>query len=196
MALQEFLDGNGDPVEGCKLTLSLTDFICATEAAELDFEDVRLEILSEKLHELFKHAFQKQIMTETREEIKEVRKRVDDTSNKMLSIEKMIQERSTTGVRGRAVKRKKESAEVKNTITEAEAEIGKIRRTVESMEKKMDKIGNRIVVTKVVEKGRVEIASRVAELIKRLGNVRAEEERRVEATRKSIRSRVHSAWRL
>ncbi|KAF2967606.1 hypothetical protein GQX73_g6016 [Xylaria multiplex] len=42
---QEFIDKNGQPVDDCELLVSLTDFICAQRADEIeDFQDVSLKI--------------------------------------------------------------------------------------------------------------------------------------------------------
>ncbi|KAI0398990.1 hypothetical protein F4802DRAFT_82687 [Xylaria palmicola] len=174
---QEFLDGNGEAVNGCKLTLSLRDFICARKAAKLrEFEDVPLEIPSTKLYELFKQAFVDQIMDEATDEIEEVRERVDAVSDKILGIEKIMQERWAKDGQTRTVTGKEELIYLRNTMSEAEDEIGKIRSAMEGIEMKMDRAGSRVEEMDEVAENRAKVTDRVAGLETRLANARVQEE--------------------
>ncbi|KAI1420241.1 hypothetical protein F5Y12DRAFT_788405 [Xylaria sp. FL1777] len=169
---KEFLDGNGRPVDHCKLLLSLKDFICVEQASEFgDFEDISLEIPSTTLYDFYKSSFRRHIMSEAKEKIEEVKKNAIDTLVKLSSIERiMLEQRAAGNIRGRTAIRKEE---VTDTMLEVEKEIVDMKAKMEDVNEKMSKVDNRM---ERVEKQRVEVENRVAELEARLANARAKEE--------------------
>ncbi|KAI0975452.1 hypothetical protein F4678DRAFT_457735 [Xylaria arbuscula] len=191
---KEFLDENGRPVDHCELLVSLKDFICVEQACEFeDFEDVSLEIPSTTLYDFYKFSFRRHIMTEAKEEIEEVKKKVNDALGKLSSIERIMLEQRTGNNRRRTAMRNKKLSDARTIMLEVENEIGEMKTKMEDVNEKMGKVDDRM---ERVEKQRVEVENRVAELETKLANARAEEERIVEISGKSKVLRVRSALGL
>ncbi|KAI0101526.1 hypothetical protein GGR51DRAFT_563427 [Nemania sp. FL0031] len=193
---KEFLDRNGDVIEDCKLPLTLKDFICAGETAQIgDFEDVPFDITSAMLYDAYQYAFKKHISEEARKGIKSVQKKVTNALEKIVKVERIVQERRTGNVRRRIATRRKETADSKAMISEVEAEIADMKKIMQDVEEKMGKVLNRKRVMREVEGRKVVVDNQLAELETKLAEVRAEEERLIEPDGGSKRSRLRSAFR-
>ncbi|RWA04455.1 hypothetical protein EKO27_g10647 [Xylaria grammica] len=183
----EFIDGNGQAVDECVLSLSLRDFICSEEATEFgDFEDVPLNITSKTLYEFYVQAFKAQIADEATEKIEEVQQKANSASEKILAIDNFIRERGTRGVSNRILMERKQLADVRANMAGLKDESTKIASLIEDIEATMDKVGDRVGVMRKVEKDRVAAARKVAEVETELARLTAEEGNWVE---RSIRSR-------
>ncbi|GAP83887.2 hypothetical protein SAMD00023353_0503060 [Rosellinia necatrix] len=186
---KEFLNRDGEPINGYDLLLSLKDFICAEQAGEFgDFEDIPLKITSTELHNFGQMAFRGHMVSKATDGIKKVTKQVNDALGDILRIEETIREQRTEDPRGRTVMGGKELADVRAMILEVENKIGEMKSTMTSMKEKMDKVTGRI---SRLEEKRIEAENGVAELETKLANVKVEEEKIVER-----KSRVRSALGL
>ncbi|GAW18665.1 hypothetical protein ANO14919_081460 [Xylariales sp. No.14919] len=184
----EFIDGNGQAVDECMLSLSLRDFICSEEATEFgDFEDVALKITSKTLYEFYVQAFKAQIADEATEKIEEVQKKANCASERILAIDNFIRERGTRGVSNRILMERKQLADIRAKMAGLKDESAKIASLIGNIEAMMDMVGDRVGVMRKVEKDRVAAARKVAEVETELARLTAEEGNWAE--RSIIRSR-------
>ncbi|KAI1170114.1 hypothetical protein F4777DRAFT_592191 [Nemania sp. FL0916] len=178
---KEFISDKGEPISGCKFSLSLTDFLCAETARDLgDFEDnIPLEIPAAKLHEFNQDAFQDHIIEKAMQGTGDVKKETKNSSEEILTAETIIQEQTTENARGRKVMDQENLASVRDILSK--------------VKKYMDMVAEEL---KMVEKRRFEAETGVAELESKLAAARAGEGDIVEADKGSRRSRVRSALKF
>ncbi|KAI1278526.1 hypothetical protein F5Y07DRAFT_360277 [Xylaria sp. FL0933] len=190
----EFIDGNGQAVPECELSLSLSDFISPKMASRYgDFEDVPLHISSTDLHCFYKLALLRHVADEADDEMNDIEKRVTAVSEKILSVERTIQGRVKIDTSGSKVMETKPLADIRALLVTLEDEFEKMQSMMEGVKEIMGKVDQKEEMMEGVEKARVELASKVAELGTRLANARAEEGSIT--VERSTRSRVRSAFR-
>ncbi|KAI0803395.1 hypothetical protein GGR55DRAFT_399288 [Xylaria sp. FL0064] len=190
----EFIDGDGQVVPECELSVSLGDFISSEMASEYgDFEDVPLHISSATLHGFYKIALSRQVSTEANKEMKNIQRKVTEASEKMLAAERTIQGQVKIDASGSKVMEKKQLADIRALLVKLEDEFEKMQNLMEGVKEIMGKVDQKERMMKKVEEARVKVANEVAELGTRLANARAEEESIT--VKRSTRSRVGSAFR-
>ncbi|KAI0512698.1 hypothetical protein F5B22DRAFT_648546 [Xylaria bambusicola] len=172
----EFIDENGQAVDGCVLSLSLRDFICSKRASKLgDIEDVPLNITSTTLYEYYQHAFNTHIADEAAEKIGTLQKQANSALEKIRVIDGIIRDQGTRDGPNRIRMGKKHVIDIKAKMKELNGESANITSLMKDIEETMDKAGDQAEVMEEVEEDRLKAASKVAEVETGLGRLTAEE---------------------
>lgn len=182
MVPQEFIDENGQPVQDCRLILSIYDFIGRKKAGKCkDFETVTLALSASQLHIFYQVAFRKQLMANVTEKMKQIKQDANESLEDIIGLEQIIQEQETGNASQRTAIGEKEVADAIGAMSQMEDEIGQMRIMMQGVGNMIDKANNGLkrMTAKAeeemdkVEKARGELESTVAELETKLAKARA-----------------------